>query len=125
QSSPVRKFLHSVPPRFRKVARAGSSRQQGGRRDPLPSDEHTTTRILKFIAREVEDLMRVSRPIAALTAALTCLWLLTIPNLAAPQGITSLSATAHGKGTLTVGKEVFKVGAVVVKLKEDGTGEIT
>ena len=47
------------------------------------------------------------------------------PNLAAPPAITSLLATARGQGKLTVGKEVFKVNAVVVKLKEDGTGEIT
>jgi hypothetical protein len=48
-----------------------------------------------------------------------------MPNLAAPQAPTSLLATAHGQGTLTVGREAFKVSGVVVKLKEDGSGEIT
>ena len=43
---------------------------------------------------------------------------------ASPQGLSSLFATAHGQGTLTVGKEKFKVTFVSVKLKEDGTGEI-
>ena len=80
---------------------------------------------LKSIAREVEDLMKVSRLIAALTATVISLTLLSIPNLAAPEGIKSLNTTGRGQGTLTVGKEVFKVTAVVVKLKEDGTGEIT
>jgi hypothetical protein len=69
--------------------------------------------------------MKVSRLIAAITATLIFLTLLTVPNLAAPQGLTSLLTTARGQGTLTVGKEQFKVGAVVVKLNEDGTGEIT
>ena len=69
--------------------------------------------------------MKVSRKLFVITATLTLLTLLAMPNLAAPQGLTSLLATAHGQGTLTVGKEVFKVSTVVVKLKEDGTGEIT
>ena len=69
--------------------------------------------------------MKVSRLIATVTAALTLLTLLAMPSLASPQGLTSLLATANGKGTLTVGREEFKVTAVVVKLKEDGTTEIT
>lgn len=69
--------------------------------------------------------MKVNRLIGATTVTLTLLTLLAMPNLAAPQGLTSLLATANGQGTLTVGKEVFKVSFVVVKLKEDGTGEIT
>ena len=69
--------------------------------------------------------MNLRRRIAALTPMLMCLMLLAMPNLAAPQKPTSLSETARGKGTLTVGREVFKVHAVVVKLKEDGTGELT
>src|SRR5258706_6633946 len=60
-----------------------------------------------------------------LIGSMTLLTLLVLPNLAAPQGLTSLLADASGKGTLTVGKEEFKVTNVVVKLKEDGTGEIT
>ncbi len=76
-------------------------------------------------AKKVELLMKVSRLIGAMSVTLTMLTLLAMPNLAAPQGLTSLLATARGQGTLTVGKEVFKVSFVVVKLKEDGTGEIT
>lgn len=68
--------------------------------------------------------MKVSRTIAAMTAMPILLMLLAKPNLAAPE-LTSLLATAHGQGTLTMGKEEFKVSTVVVKLKEDGTGEIT
>ena len=69
--------------------------------------------------------MKISRVIGAMAATLTLLTLLAMPNRAAPQGLTSLFATARGQGTLKVGKEVFKVSNVVVKLKEDGTGEIT
>jgi hypothetical protein len=69
--------------------------------------------------------MKVRRLIAAVTAALTLLTLLAMFSLASPQGPTSLLATANGKGTLTVGKEEFNVTGVVVKLKEDGTAEIT
>ena len=67
--------------------------------------------------------MQVSRLISPMTAALILLML--APNLASAQETTSLLATANGKGTLTVGKEEFKVTSVVVKLKEDGTAEIT
>src|SRR5258705_7473486 len=69
--------------------------------------------------------MKPRRLIGAMTAALTLFMLLATPNLAAKQRLTSLLANARGQGTLTVGKEVFKVSHVVVKLKEDGTGEIT
>src|SRR5258705_1569964 len=69
--------------------------------------------------------MKPRRLIGAMTAALTLLTLLATPNLEAKQRLTSLLANARGQGTLTVGKEVFKVSHVVVKLKEDGTGEIT
>lgn len=69
--------------------------------------------------------MKTNRKLFAISATLTLLALLATPNLAAPQALTSLSATARGDGTLTVGKEVFKVYTVVVNLKEDGTGEIT
>ena len=68
--------------------------------------------------------MKVSRKLSVLTAMLTLLTL-AVSTLAAPQGVTSLVATAKGQGTLTVGQEVFKVSTVVVKLKEDGTGELT
>jgi hypothetical protein len=69
--------------------------------------------------------MKVKRLISPLTATVLFLTLFAIPNLAAPEGLTSFSGTARGKGTLTVGKEVFKISTVVVKLKEDGTGELT
>ena len=69
--------------------------------------------------------MKVSRKLFVITATLIFLTLLAVPNLAAPQRLTSLLATARGQGTLIFGKEVFKVSTVVVKLKEDGTCEIT
>ena len=68
--------------------------------------------------------MKTCRKPFVITATLSLITLLTMPGWAAPQGPTSLLATARGKGTLTVGKEGFKVSNVVVKLKEDGTGEL-
>ena len=65
--------------------------------------------------------MKVRRLIA-LPATLIFL-LLAIPNVAA-QELKSFSADARGQGTLTVGKEIFKVATVVVRLKEGGTGEL-
>ena len=69
--------------------------------------------------------MKLSRKLFVISALLLFLPLPALANLAAPQALTSLSAVARGRGTLTVGKEVFKVGTVVVNLKEDGTGELT
>ena len=69
--------------------------------------------------------MKISHKPIGVIATLTLLTLTAMPNVAAPQAFTSLQATAHGQGTLTVGREVFNVKNVVVKLKEDGTGEIT
>jgi hypothetical protein len=69
--------------------------------------------------------MKISRKLFSISATLIFLTLPAIPNLAASQALTSLLATARGQGTLTVGREVFKITNVVVKLKEDGTGEIT
>jgi hypothetical protein len=66
--------------------------------------------------------MKLSKLVGPTIAALI---LLAMSNLASAQGSASLLATANGKGTLTVGKEEFKVTSVVVKLKEDGTAEIT
>ena len=68
--------------------------------------------------------MKLSRLIGLTTAALIFLTLFAMSNLASAQGPASLLATANGKGTLTVGKEKFKVTSVVVRLKEDGTAEI-
>lgn len=48
-----------------------------------------------------------------------------LPNPHPQQNLKFLLANAHGTGTLTVGDEVYKVTNVVVKLDEDGTGEIT
>ena len=69
--------------------------------------------------------MKLDRLIGPTTAALVFLTLLGMSSLASAQGPASLLATANGKGTLTVGKEEFKVTSVVVKLKEDGIAEIT
>jgi hypothetical protein len=69
--------------------------------------------------------MKIRRKLFVVITTLTLLTLTAMPNIAAPQGFTSLLATAHGKGTLKVGREFFQVPNVVVKLKEDGTGEIT
>ena len=69
--------------------------------------------------------MKVSRKLFALIATLALLTLPATPNLASPLELTSLKANARGQGTLTLGKEVFKVHLVVVQLDEDGTGEIT
>ena len=69
--------------------------------------------------------MKINHKLFIVIRALTLLTLTAIPNIAAPQGFTTLLATAHGKGTLKVGTELFQVSNVVVKLKEDGTGEIT
>lgn len=66
--------------------------------------------------------MKVSRLISSMPILLM---LLAMPNLASAQGSTSLLLTANGKGSLTVGKEEFKVTSVVVKLMEDGVAEIT
>ena len=69
--------------------------------------------------------MKGSHKLFVITPTLTLLTLLAVSSLAPPQGLTSLLATARGQGTLTVGQELFNVTNVVVKLKEDGTGEIT
>ena len=69
--------------------------------------------------------MKIRRKRFVLPATFTLLALVTMPNLAAPQTLTSLLATAHGQGTITVGQEELKVSNVVVKLKEDATCEIT
>src|SRR5688500_17568405 len=68
--------------------------------------------------------MNVPRKRAPLLTSLILLTSIFMPGLAGAQGITSLSANAKGQGTLTIGKEEFRVHNVVVTLKEDGTGEI-
>ena len=69
--------------------------------------------------------MKVSRNLSVITALLLLLTSFALPNPLPQQKLTSLLANAHGKGTLTVADEVYKVTNVVVKLDEDGTGEIT
>ena len=69
--------------------------------------------------------MKFTRKLFVKIATLSLLIFVAMPNRAAPLELKSLIATAHGQGALTVGKEVFRVSNVVVKLKEDGTGEIT
>jgi len=50
--------------------------------------------------------------------------LLTLPGIAGGQQLKSLVASANGEGTIKLGKEQFKLYAVVVKLFEDGKAEI-
>src|SRR4030095_2409605 len=50
--------------------------------------------------------------------------LLTLPGIAGAQQPKSLVADAKGEGTIRLGKEKFKIHAVVVKLFEDGKAEI-
>ena len=69
--------------------------------------------------------MKVSPKLFVIASTLTLLILLPVSNAAVPQKLTSLLASARGEGTLKVGDEEFQVSNVVVKLKEDGTGEIT
>lgn len=69
--------------------------------------------------------MKLIRLIGPTTAALILFTLVAMPHQGAAQGITSLLASANGKGKLLVGREEFNVTAVVVKLKEDGAAEIT
>jgi hypothetical protein len=69
--------------------------------------------------------MKINRRPFVVIATLTLFTLIPMPTLAAPLELSKLFATAHGKGTLKVGRELFQVNNVVVKLKEDGTGEIT
>ena len=50
--------------------------------------------------------------------------LLTLPGIAGGQAPKSLVASASGEGTIKLGKETFKLNAIVVKLFEDGKAEI-
>src|SRR6267142_955478 len=53
-----------------------------------------------------------------------CASLLGLPGIAAGQEIKSLVASVSGQGTIRLGKEEFKLHAVVVKLFEDGKAEL-
>ena len=53
-----------------------------------------------------------------------CLMLLALAMTAVAQEPSSFVAKGNGKGTIKIGKEEFKLHAVVVKLFEDGKAEI-
>jgi hypothetical protein len=53
-----------------------------------------------------------------------CAFLLGLPGIARGQQPKSIVASANGEGTIRLGKEEFKLHAVVVKLLEDGKAEI-
>lgn len=67
--------------------------------------------------------MQVHRKHTA-TVITIVLMLLTLPGIAGGQQPKSLVASANGEGTIKLGKEEFKIYAVVVKLFEDGKAEI-
>ena len=69
--------------------------------------------------------MELKRKHHILLATLATLTLLVIPVSAWFQEQKSRVASADGEGTLRIGRETFKVTAVVAKLIEDGTAEIT
>ena len=69
--------------------------------------------------------MKLNRKLFVITAQILLLASFALPNSHPQQKLKSLLVNANGKGTLTVGDEVYKVTNVVVKLDEDGTGEIT
>jgi hypothetical protein len=52
------------------------------------------------------------------------LLLLLLPCIASGQELKSLVASAKGEGTIKLGREEFKLHAIVVKLFEDGKTEI-
>ena len=49
---------------------------------------------------------------------------MALPSLAADDSPTSLVASAKGEGTIKLGKEEYKLNAVVVKLFSDGKAEL-
>ncbi len=57
-------------------------------------------------------------------AICVCAFLLALPGVVGGQDQKSIVASASGQGTLRLGKEKFKVHAVVVKLLEDGKAEL-
>ena len=59
-----------------------------------------------------------------LVAIFVCAFLLGLAGSAVGQEQKSLVANANGQGTIRFGKEEFKLHAIVVKLFEDGTGEM-
>jgi hypothetical protein len=69
--------------------------------------------------------MLASRKLGLITSSFSLLILLAMSGLAVAQRPQSLDASAKGEGTLSVGKEKFKLYTVVVKLKEGGEAQIT
>ena len=67
--------------------------------------------------------MQVHRKHRAIAISILVM-LLTLPGIAGGQQPKSLVASANGEGTIKLGKEEFKIYAVVVKLFEDGKAEI-
>ena len=67
--------------------------------------------------------MHVHRKHAAIAISILLVFL-ALPGVAAVLQRQSLVASANGEGTIKMGKEEFKIYAVVVKLFEDGKAEI-
>ncbi|MCM3870825.1 MAG: hypothetical protein ND895_09055 [Pyrinomonadaceae bacterium] len=67
--------------------------------------------------------MQVHRKHAAIAISIV-LTVLALTGMAGGQQPKSLVASANGEGTIKLGKEEFKIHAVVVKLFEDGKAEI-
>lgn len=67
--------------------------------------------------------MQVHRKHTAIVITIL-LMLMTLPGIAGGQQPKSLVASANGEGSIKLGKEEFKIYAVVVKLFEDGKAEI-
>jgi hypothetical protein len=67
------------------------------------------------------------RTVSKLSAAflIGLIFLFMLPRFATAQSLKTLSATAKGRGTLTVGRDEFKINSIVVQLKESGEAEIT
>ena len=57
-------------------------------------------------------------------AICVCAVLFALPGAVGGQDQKSIIASASGEGTLRLGKEKFKVHAVVIKLLEDGKAEL-
>ena len=69
--------------------------------------------------------MLARRKLSVVMFSISLLILVAISGPAVAQRPQSLDANAKGEGTLVVGKEKFKLYAVVVKLKKGGAAEIT
>jgi len=63
------------------------------------------------------------RKSCAIASIVMCL-VMALPSLAADDSPTSLVASAKGEGTIKLGKEEYKLNAVVVKLFSDGKAEL-